>query len=101
MAYIYDDGDNTAMNEQAVPDKPNVPTKSYADMRAEEEALPFTDPLEPPENACWCCTAFNGNACTINWNNADPIYYNPDTDDRDPFDLCDDFEWNGDYVYEE
>lgn len=41
---------------------------------------------------CWNCRYYNGNACTVEWNNAEEEYYNPDRDDRDLNDYCDDWE---------
>lgn len=51
------------------------------------------DDPEKTENGCWNCMNYDWNyeACTVNWNNMDPSYYNPDIDDRDPTDICDDF----------
>ena len=93
MAYLYDDEDNVPMNDEHFdpiePDGHN-PTvyKSYVEMKAEEQALPFTD---PPENGCWNCLHFDWKheACTLNWNNYDESYYNPNTDDRELTDICD------------
>ena len=62
---------------------------SWAEMKA-EEALPFTDPPEEPKDGCWNCMNFDWNheACTVNWNNLDESYYNPDCDDRELTDHC-------------
>lgn len=59
-----------------------------AEMRAVESGLPFDDPK--PDNGCWNCMNFDWNheACTVNWNNMDESYYNPDADDRKLTDYC-------------
>ena len=66
MGYLYDDEDNAPMVEDNFPIK--VP------------------------NGCWNCRNFDWKheACTLNWNNMDESYYNPDIDDREPTDYCDD-----------
>lgn len=95
--YIYNDDDNAPMAGELFDridqdgHNPTVYT-SYAEMRA-EEALPFTDP-EPPSDGCWNCMIYDWNreACTLNWNNMDESYYNPDSDDRKPTDWCEDHE---------
>ena len=35
---------------------------------------------------------FRREACSADWNNLDPCYYNPDTDDRKETDSCDRWE---------
>ena len=107
MPYIYNDEDNAPMCDEMFDridqdgHNPTVYT-SYAEMRAaeKEEALPFTD---PPEDGCWNCLNFDYNheACTVNWNNLDESYYNPDTDDRNPTDYCKDHEKDEDAVWED
>ena len=93
MAYLYDDEDNTAMNEEAWDKDGHNPTvyTSYAEMRAAEKNIPFA---EPPGRGCWNCLLFDvtKEACGKNWKGADPGRYNPDTDDRQPDDYCDDWE---------
>ena len=66
---------------------------SYSEMKA-DEALPFTDPEEKPDDGCWNCIHFDWRheACTTRWNNMDEDYYNPDIDDRDLRDWCEDHE---------
>ena len=86
--YIYNDEDNSPMDERVM----ELTTyASHAEMKAEE--LPFTDNARP-ENGCWNCQNFDyrHEACTMNWNNMDESYYNPDVDDRKPDDICDDWE---------
>lgn len=85
--YIYNDEDNNPMNDDpwAGPHNPTV-YLSRAEMQA-EESLPFTDP--EPENGCWNCWRFDGDRCNKDWNNADPDYYLPDRDDKEPDDICD------------
>lgn len=48
-------------------------------------------------NSKECCGTcihydFKREACTLTWNNMDPDYYNPNTDDRDEDDYCDEYE---------
>ena len=99
--YIFNDEDNNPMNDDAW-DGPHNPTiyNSRAEMKAAEEPLPFTD---PPENGCWNCLNYDyiKEACTLNWNNGDESYYNPDTDDRDPDDCCPQHEKDEDAEWED
>ena len=53
------------------------------------------DDMFIPEPCCNYCTSFNGDYCTKYWNNMDESYKDPDRDERDPCDVCDDYEWNG------
>ena len=64
MGYLYDDEDNASMVEDNLP--PRIP------------------------NGCWNCINFDWKheACTVNWNNLDESYYNPDTDNRELTDYC-------------
>ena len=84
--YVYNDEDNEAMVDDPFAGLHN-PTVylDRAEMRAED--LPFTDPIP---DGCWNCMNFDWNheACTINWNNMDESYYNPDADDRKLTDCC-------------
>ena len=91
MPYIYDDGDNSPMNEEAWQHERNHGKK--------EEQLPFCD----PPNGCWNCNSFDWTheACTVNWNNMDESYYNPDIDDRKPDDHCECWELNPDAKWED
>ena len=50
-----------------------------------------------PIPACKYCTEYDGDRCMKRWNNADPVYYSPDLDDHEPDDLCEDYEWNGEW----
>lgn len=87
--YIFSDEDNEPMHfsllEDADGHNPTV-YKSYAEMIAEER-LPFTDPPEHPDG-CWNCFNYDGDYCTAGWNNLDPSYKNPDTDERKPNEWC-------------
>ena len=49
---------------------------------------------EKPSSGCWNCMNFDWKheACTLNWNNMDEFYYNPDTDDRELTDYCGEWE---------
>jgi len=92
MGYIYNDEDNAPMRDDVLGEDPYRKYTTYS-CKAEEkayesgEALPFTD---PPEDGCWNCLNFDWKheACTVNWNNMDESYYNPDTDDRELTDHC-------------
>lgn len=108
--FVYNDEDNAPMNEASYSDlmslgkdghNPTIYT-SISEMKADErgEALPFTD---PPEDGCWNCLNYGckHEACTLNWNNNDESYYNPDTDDREPTDYCEDHERDPDAVWED
>ena len=90
MPYIYNDEDNVPMNENPYDIGGHNPTvyNSRAEERAIESGLPFTDP--GPDDGCWNCMNFDWNreACTLNWNNMDESYYNPDIDDRELTDWC-------------
>jgi hypothetical protein len=110
MNYIYNDEDNAPMNDEALYDGAShedpvlkyTTYSSIAEMKADErgEALPFTD---PPEDGCWNCLNFDWKheACTMNWNNLDESYYNPDCDDRKLTDYCEDHETDPDAVWED
>lgn len=60
---------------------------------------------EPPghKKACWNCMNFDWKheACTLNWNNLDECYYNPDCDDRQLTDCCENHETNPEADWEE
>lgn len=98
--YIYNDEDNAPMIEDPV--LKYTTYSSRAEMKADErgEALPFTDPPEKHPNGCWNCINYNytHEACTLNWNNMDEDYYNPEIDNRDYDDICDDWEEDEDAV---
>ena len=108
MPYLYDDEDNAPMNDEAfdrIDQNGHNPTvyTSYAEMKAardEAMAIPFND---PPADGCWNCMNFDWSheACTVNWNNMDESYYNPDCDDRELTDCCEDHETDPDAVWEE
>ena len=38
---------------------------------------------------CGNCLDYDGDHCTLYWNNADDDYYVPERDDKDPYDCCD------------
>ena len=88
MPYIYNDEDNAPMtDDQFEYHNPTVYT-SLAEARMADK-MPFDEP-EKPEDGCWNCMNFDWihEACTVNWNNMDESYYNPDTDDRELTDWC-------------
>ena len=92
-SYIYSDEDNEPMYDEPwdLIDRdghnPTVYT-SYAEMRAIESGLPFTDPK--PDDGCWNCFQYDGNRCHKDWNNNEEDYYLPDRDDKEPTDWCSD-----------
>ena len=74
--------------------------QDQAEMKAAEEEIPFDD---PPRDGCWNCMIFDWNheACTLNWNNMDESYYNPDADDRNYEDWCEYHETDPDAKWED
>ena len=103
MPYIYNDEDNAPMNDEAFDridrngHNPTVYT-SYAEMKAEERSLPFTD---KPDDGCWNCRHYNGDFCTILWNNLDEAYKVTWRDERGPDDKCDEWEHDEDAIWED
>ena len=94
--YVYDDEDNAPLPEGFISHNPTVYPDRYT-MKAWENGEP--EPKnQKVENGCWNCRNYDWNfeACTINWNNLDPCFYNPDLDDRDPTDSCEEFDLDPD-----
>ena len=52
------------------------------------------DEMFIPEPCCRYCTHYNGDYCTKDWNNMDESYCITDRDEKDEYDVCDDYEWN-------
>lgn len=50
-----------------------------------------------PVPCCLYCTEYDGDRCHLRWNNNDECYYNPDLDDKESDDLCEHYEWNGEW----
>jgi len=50
-----------------------------------------------PVPRCAHCSHFDPGkgACTVEWNNLDESYYIPERDDRDGYDLCGQYDWDG------
>ena len=71
---------------------------SREEMKAVESGLPFDD---EPENGCWNCSNYDGDACMKNWNNGDEDYYCPETDDHAPDYYCDDWELEPGSIWED
>lgn len=98
MPYIYNDEDNAPMVDDPYDMNGHNPTVygSRSEEIAIESGLPFTDPV--PDDGCWNCTRFDWKheACTMNWNNMDEDYYNPDIDDRELTDWCEDHDTDPD-----
>ena len=103
--YVFDDEDNAGMIDLAEPKRPAITVqrldkdgkivtveqyKTMADMIQHYKNLKDPDEPEKPDNGCWNCMLFDWKheACTVNWNNLDESYYNPDTDDRKLTDYC-------------
>ena len=86
--YVYNDEDNSPMTEDQFDFHNPTVYASLAEARAADK-MPFEEKPEFPDG-CWNCMNFDWNreACTINWNNMDESYYNPDTDDRELTDYC-------------
>ena len=53
------------------------------------------DEMFVPEPCCKYCNSYNGDYCTKEWNNLDECYKVPERDEKDEYDVCDDYEWNG------
>ena len=87
MAYVYNDEDNAPMTDDFDHHNPTV----YPDKHT---AIMFDKHGEPEQkeipDGCWNCRNFDWKheACTVNWNNLDESYYNPDIDDRKLTDYC-------------
>lgn len=91
MPYIYNDEDNEPMNDFDF-HNPTVYLSEHEARMHDKYGEP--EPLGKPDNGCWNCVNFDWKheACTVNWNNMDESYYNPDADDRELTDHCDDWE---------
>ena len=50
-----------------------------------------------PVPCCYYCTEFDGDRCHKEWNNNDDCYYIPWRDDKEPDELCECYEWNGEW----
>ncbi len=107
--YVFDDEDNAGTIDLAEPKRPAITVqrldkdgkivtveqyKTMADMIRHYRNLKDPDEPEKPDNGCWNCMNFDWKheACTVNWNNLDESYYNPDCDDRELTDYCNDWE---------
>lgn len=115
MTYIYNDEDNSPMNEDPFDGyhNPTVYT-SRSEMEADEKGLPFTEREDDerdcthcihfngsdcttwdcefePKNGCWNCLEYDGDRCHKDWNNNDESYYVPDRDDKEFDEICDDW----------
>ena len=54
-----------------------------------------------PVPCCRYCEHYDGDRCHVRWNNNDEDYYNPDLDDKDPGDLCEYYDWDGEWEDED
>ena len=91
MPYIYNDEDNEPMSDFDV-HNPTIYLSEFEARMNDKHGEP--EPREKPADGCWNCMNFDWKheACTMNWNNLDESYYNPETDDRELTDHCDDWE---------
>ena len=99
MSYLYEDEDNGPMNGNAfdrIDDKISTPV-IYMETSV-EEPLPFDDPT--PDDGCWNCALYTGDACSKEWNNGDESEYIPDRDDRGWDECCEDWVRNPDARWE-
>lgn len=96
---IYNDEDNNPMFEDPF-DGIHNPTiySSRAEMKAYESALADGN---KKHDGCWNCMEYDGNRCMKCWNNAEPEYYQPDRDDKEPDDLCEDHKTDENAVWED
>ena len=83
MPYIYNDEENAPMNDDAFDQgghNPTVYLSAYEARMHDKYGEP--EPQEKPADGCWNCMNFDWfhEACTVNWNNMDESYYNPDID---------------------
>ena len=92
MPYIYNNEDNVPMNEEAFDRDGHNPTVylSAYEARMHNKYGEPEPKEERPSDGCWNCrnSEWNHEACTLNWNNMDESYYNPDCDDRNYTDYC-------------
>ena len=77
--------------------------KSVSELTAFYRNKKNPDLPERPSDGCWNCMNYDPSkdVCTKRWNNLDPCYYNPDLDDKDPFDYCDDHVLDEDADYDD
>lgn len=85
--YVYDDEDNGPLPEDRCGHNPTV----YND-RAEMRAWEHGEPDPKPKKGCWCCLEYDGDRCHKEWNNDDECYYIDWRDDKEPDEICDDFD---------
>ena len=50
-----------------------------------------------PVPCCYYCTEYDGDRCHKEWNNNDDCYYIDWRDDKEPYELCECYEWNGEW----
>lgn len=81
--------------------------KRYREAATEHRLLCRIDPYyahchgggKVPAPSCAYCKEYDPSACVCmkEWNNLDPVYYIADRDDKEPTDLCEDYEWDGEW----
>ena len=102
FGFVYSDEDNAPMTEDAFNGYHN-PTVygSRAEMKAVESGWDARE--REPDKGCWNCLHYDPSreACTKEWNNADPDFYLPDRDDRKPDEWCEDWVIDKSAVYDD
>ena len=99
MPYLCEDEDNGPMNDSAfdrIDEKISTPA-IYMETSV-EEPLPFDDPT--PDEGCWNCIYYTGDACSHDWKDGDESEYIPD-DDRGWGEWCNCWKENPDARWEE
>lgn len=101
MPYIYNDEDNAPMNDEAFDrggHNPTVYQSAYEARMYDKHGEPA---LKKHDDGCWSCRHYNGDFCTILWNNLDEAYKVDWRDAKDPDDKCDEWEHDEDAIWED
>ena len=61
----------------------------YENRRIRRRLKELTEETVP---CCGNCSQYDGNRCMKEWNNGDKCYYVPERDDKEPEDVCEDWE---------
>ena len=61
----------------------------YENRRIRRRLKELTEETVP---CCGNCFQYDGDRCMKEWNNLDECYYLPDRDDKEPEDVCEDWE---------
>ena len=73
--------------------------KQYENRRMSKLIAKAVSTLSQKE-CCETCVHYDGRRCTKDWNNLDPAYYIPDRDDVEPWDHCEDYEYDKEFAEE-